>query len=76
MADPQLLTMSGLVLLLLAFLLTGGLWIGLALLACGFAAMTFVGGGVPMARCDLLDSLSHAVGTPILKVSACRGVYG
>ncbi|MGL4322828.1 MAG: TRAP transporter large permease [Beijerinckiaceae bacterium] len=48
MADPHLLTISGIVLLLLAFLLTGGLWIGLALLACGFAAMTFVGGGVPI----------------------------
>ena len=36
-----------LLLLLLTVLLAGGVWIAIALMACGFAGMMFVGGAVP-----------------------------
>jgi tripartite ATP-independent transporter DctM subunit len=48
MADPSLLHISLAVLGIMALLLIVGVWIGFALLACGFAAMLFVGGGVPI----------------------------
>jgi tripartite ATP-independent transporter DctM subunit len=38
---------SGLLLLLLLGLLAGGVWIAIALLACGWVGMQFVGGGIP-----------------------------
>ena len=43
----ELIEISGLILLLLLFLLTGGVWIAIALLACGWVGMQFVGGGIP-----------------------------
>jgi tripartite ATP-independent transporter DctM subunit len=42
-----LVEISGLLLLFLAFLLAGGVWIAIALLACGWVGMQFVGGGIP-----------------------------
>src|SRR3712207_5794513 len=42
----ELIEISGLLLLLLAVLLAGGLWIALALMACGWVGMQFVGGGI------------------------------
>src|ERR671919_1904399 len=43
----ELIEISGLLLLLLALLLAGGVWIAIALMACGFAGMMFVGGNIP-----------------------------
>ncbi|KAB0268456.1 TRAP transporter large permease [Microvirga brassicacearum] len=43
----DLIEISGLLLLLLAFLLAGGVWIAIALMACGYVGMQFVGGGIP-----------------------------
>jgi tripartite ATP-independent transporter DctM subunit len=48
MASPELLNIALVILGLLAVLLTAGVWIGVTLLVCGFAAMSFVGGGVPI----------------------------
>ena len=42
-----LVEISGLLLLLLLGLLAGGVWIAIALLACGWVGMQFVGGGIP-----------------------------
>jgi tripartite ATP-independent transporter DctM subunit len=42
-----LVEISGLLLLFLALLLAGGVWIAIALLACGWVGMQFVGGGIP-----------------------------
>jgi TRAP-type mannitol/chloroaromatic compound transport system permease large subunit len=39
--------MSALILLLLAALLAGGVWIAISLMACGWVGMQFVGGGIP-----------------------------
>ncbi len=41
-----LVEISGLLLLLLIALLAGGVWIAVALMACGFVGMQFVGGGI------------------------------
>jgi tripartite ATP-independent transporter DctM subunit len=43
----ELVQISGLLLLFLALLLAGGVWIAIALLACGWVGMQFVGGGIP-----------------------------
>src|ERR671912_1915158 len=43
----ELIEISGLLLLFLALLLAGGVWIAIALLACGWVGMQFVGGGIP-----------------------------
>ena len=43
----ELVEISGLLLLLLVALLAGGVWIAIALMACGFVGMQFVGGGIP-----------------------------
>ena len=43
----ELIEISGLLLLLLAVLLAGGVWIAIALMACGWVGMQFVGGGIP-----------------------------
>ena len=43
----ELVEISGLLLLLLVVLLAGGVWIAIALMACGFVGMQFVGGGIP-----------------------------
>jgi tripartite ATP-independent transporter DctM subunit len=43
----DLVAISGLLLLLLTALLAGGVWIGIALMACGWIGMQFVGGGIP-----------------------------
>jgi tripartite ATP-independent transporter DctM subunit len=48
MPNLELLHIALVILGLLAVLLSGGVWIGVTLLVCGFAAMTFVGGGVPI----------------------------
>ncbi len=42
----DLVGISALLLLLLAILLGSGVWIGVSLLACGWVAMQFVGGGI------------------------------
>ena len=42
-----LVEISGLLLLLLIALLAGGVWIAIALMACGWVGMQFVGGGIP-----------------------------
>jgi tripartite ATP-independent transporter DctM subunit len=42
-----LVEISGLLLLLLIALLAGGVWIAIALLACGWVGMQFAGGGIP-----------------------------
>ena len=39
-----LVEISGLLLLLLVALLAGGVWIAIALMACGYVGMQFVGG--------------------------------
>src|SRR5215217_7622339 len=43
----ELVGISALLLLLLAALLAGGVWIALALMATGYVGMQFVGGGIP-----------------------------
>lgn len=43
----ELLEIAGLLLALLAALLAGGVWIAVALMACGFVGMQFVGGNIP-----------------------------
>jgi tripartite ATP-independent transporter DctM subunit len=43
----DLVTIAVILLLILTILLTGGLWIAIALMACGYAGMLFVGGNVP-----------------------------
>ena len=43
----ELLEISGLLLVLLVILLAGGVWIAIALMACGWVGMQFVGGGIP-----------------------------
>jgi tripartite ATP-independent transporter DctM subunit len=42
-----LVEIAGLLLLLLIALLAGGVWIAIALLACGFVGMQFAAGGIP-----------------------------
>src|SRR5437763_13580041 len=43
----DLITISLLLLVFLAVLLTGGIWIAIALMARGYGCMQFVGGGLP-----------------------------
>ena len=43
----ELLEIAGLLLALLAVLLAGGVWIAVALMACGWVGMQFVGGSIP-----------------------------
>jgi tripartite ATP-independent transporter DctM subunit len=43
----DLISISALLLLFLAALLAGGVWIGIALMATGYVGMQFVGGGIP-----------------------------
>src|SRR6188768_4026121 len=43
----ELVEISALLLILLALLLAGGVWIAIALMACGWVGMQFVGGGIP-----------------------------
>ena len=43
----ELLQIAALLLILLVALLTGGLWIGITLIACGFAGMQFAGATIP-----------------------------
>jgi tripartite ATP-independent transporter DctM subunit len=42
-----MIEISGLLLLLLIVFLAGGVWIAIALMACGWIAMQFVAGGIP-----------------------------
>jgi tripartite ATP-independent transporter DctM subunit len=42
-----MIEISALLLVFLAILLAGGVWIAIALMACGWVAMQFVGGGIP-----------------------------
>jgi tripartite ATP-independent transporter DctM subunit len=42
-----LVEIAGLLLLLLVALLAGGVWIAIALMACGFVGMQFAAGGIP-----------------------------
>ena len=43
----ELIEIAGLLLLFLAVLLAGGVWIGIALMATGYVGMQFVGGNIP-----------------------------
>jgi tripartite ATP-independent transporter DctM subunit len=43
----DMVEISGLLLLLLVVLLTGGVWIAVALMACGYVGMQFAGAGIP-----------------------------
>src|SRR5260221_2901136 len=43
----ELITISALLLGFLILLLAGGIWIAIALMACGYVGMQFVGGGIP-----------------------------
>src|SRR5215210_5324292 len=43
----DMIQISVLILLLLTGLLAGGVWIAIALMACGWVGMQFVGGGIP-----------------------------
>lgn len=43
----DLISIALLLLIILTVLLAGGVWIAIALMACGFAGMMFVGGNVP-----------------------------
>src|SRR5919204_2499399 len=43
----ELVTIAAVLLLFLGVLLAGGVWIAIALMACGFIGMQFVGGGIP-----------------------------
>ena len=42
-----MIEISALLLVLLAVLLAGGVWIAISLMACGWVAMQFVAGGMP-----------------------------
>ncbi|MCC7049333.1 MAG: TRAP transporter large permease subunit [Alphaproteobacteria bacterium] len=46
----ELIEISGLLLALLMALLAGGVWIAIALMACGYVGMQFVGGGIPAGK--------------------------
>ncbi len=46
----ELLQIALLLLALLAALLAGGVWIAIALMACGWVGMQFVGGNIPAGR--------------------------
>src|SRR5438093_13771979 len=46
-SDMELLSIAAILLGFLALLLGAGVWIGMALVACGFAGMQFVGGSIP-----------------------------
>ena len=46
-SDIDLIEIALLLLVILAVLLAGGVWIAIALMACGYAGMLFVGGSVP-----------------------------
>lgn len=43
----ELVEISALLLVFLLVLLAGGVWIAIALIACGYVGMQFVGGGIP-----------------------------
>src|SRR5919198_1571154 len=43
----ELVTIAAVLLLFLGVLLAGGVWIAIALMACGFVGMQFVGGNIP-----------------------------
>jgi len=43
----DLISIALLLLVILTVLLAGGVWIAIALMACGYAGMLFVGGNVP-----------------------------
>src|ERR1041385_2533833 len=45
--DVDLIEIALILLVLLTILLAGGVWIAIALMACGYAGMLFVGGSVP-----------------------------
>jgi tripartite ATP-independent transporter DctM subunit len=46
----ELLQISAVLLLLLTVLLAGGVWIAIALMACGFVGMQYVGGNIPAGQ--------------------------
>src|SRR5262245_28869044 len=46
----DLLQISAVLLLLLTVLLSGGVWIAIALMACGFVGMHYVGGNIPAGQ--------------------------
>ena len=43
----DLIEIALILLVILTVLLAGGVWIGIALMACGYAGMLFVGGNIP-----------------------------
>src|SRR5262249_16237746 len=46
----ELVTISAVLLAFLGVLLAGGVWIAIALMACGWGGMQFVGGGIPAGQ--------------------------
>ena len=46
----DLLQIAAVLLVLLAVLLAGGVWIAIALMACGFVGMQYVGGNIPAGQ--------------------------
>ncbi|WP_312795761.1 TRAP transporter large permease subunit [Tianweitania sp.] len=56
----QLVEIAGLILVAMLLLLAGGLWIGLALLACGWLTMQFVSGGIPIGSVLATNAWSNS----------------
>ena len=56
----QLVEIAGLILVSMLLLLAGGLWIGLALLACGWLTMQFVSGGIPIGSVLATNAWSNS----------------
>jgi tripartite ATP-independent transporter DctM subunit len=56
----QLVEIAGIVLVVLLALLASGVWIGVALLVCGWIAMLFVPGGIPIGSVLATNSWSNS----------------
>ncbi len=56
----QLVEIAGVVLVVLLALLASGVWIGIALLVCGWIAMLFVPGGIPIGSVLATNSWSNS----------------
>jgi tripartite ATP-independent transporter DctM subunit len=56
----QLVEISGIILVALLALLAGGVWIGIALLVCGWIGMLFVPGGIPVGSVLATNSWSNS----------------
>ena len=60
MVTLQLVEISGIILVALLALLAGGVWIGIALLVCGWIGMLFVPGGIPVGSVLATNSWSNS----------------